>query len=76
MTRLMTECATCHLYIPALSTSGTAPPIDEPSEDELDMLSYALSYKDGHSRLGCQIKITDALGKWCDQGGVIGLPRF
>jgi ferredoxin len=73
----MKECATCHLYIPALSTpDGASPPIEEPSEDELDMLSYALSYKDGHSRLGCQIKVTEKLGQWCADGGVIGLPRF
>jgi ferredoxin len=71
------ECATCHLYIPA-STSPTVPPppIAEASDDELDMLGYAVGYRDGASRLGCQIKVDRALGLWAERGGVIGLPRF
>ncbi|WVR08814.1 hypothetical protein IAU60_005872 [Kwoniella sp. DSM 27419] len=66
------ECATCHLY---MSTSPD-PPVEEASDEEYDMLGYALGYKDGESRLGCQVKVTQALGEWCAQGGVITLPRF
>lgn len=40
------------------------------------MLGYALSYKDGESRLGCQVKVTPELAKWVEDGGVIDLPRF
>jgi len=40
------------------------------------MLGYAVGYRDGESRLGCQIRVTQALGKWIQDGGVIGLPRF
>ncbi|WVQ76746.1 hypothetical protein IAR50_006420 [Cryptococcus sp. DSM 104548] len=66
------ECATCHLYI----SETPAAPVPEPSETELDMMGYAIGYKDGESRLGCQVKVTPALGQWCKDGGVIGLPRF
>lgn len=67
------ECATCHLYLPS---SPEAAPVAEESEEELDMLGYALGYRDGESRLGCQIKVTKELGEWCAQGGTIGLPRY
>lgn len=40
------------------------------------MLGYALGYKDGESRLGCQVKVTPELGKWSEGGGVLQLPRF
>ncbi|KAK4684574.1 hypothetical protein P7C73_g5604, partial [Tremellales sp. Uapishka_1] len=63
------ECATCHVYVPGA-------PVPEPSEEEQDMLGYALSYKEGESRLGCQIKVTPELVKWVEDGGVVGLPRF
>ncbi|WWC64948.1 uncharacterized protein I303_107562 [Kwoniella dejecticola CBS 10117] len=66
------ECATCHLYIP----SSPTPPVGEASDEELDMLGYALGYRDGESRLGCQVQVTKELGEWCAAGGVIGLPRF
>jgi hypothetical protein len=64
------ECATCHLYLSADT------PVPPPSEEELDMLGYALGYRDGESRLGCQIKVTTELAEWSRSGGVIGLPRF
>ena len=67
------ECATCHLY---LSPSPRAAPVAEESEEELDMLGYALGYRDGESRLGCQIKVTKELSEWCAKGGTIGLPRY
>lgn len=40
------------------------------------MLDFALDYKDGLSRLGCQIPVTTELARWCADGGVIDLPRF
>ncbi|WVQ63438.1 uncharacterized protein L199_001591 [Kwoniella botswanensis] len=67
------ECATCHLY---LAPSPSPAPTSKPSEEEDDMLGYALGYRDGESRLGCQIKVTKELSEWCKQGGAIGLPRF
>ncbi|WVF67796.1 hypothetical protein IAT40_002557 [Kwoniella sp. CBS 6097] len=66
------ECATCHLY---LSPDPPAP-TSEPTDEEFDMLGYALGYKDGESRLGCQIQVTKELGEWANNGGVISLPRF
>ena len=40
------------------------------------MLGYALGYKDEESRLGCQIKVSEDLGAWCEKGGEFGLPRY
>lgn len=44
------------------------------------MLGYALGYRDGESRLGCQIKVTKELADWLeagkDEGRVISLPRY
>jgi len=51
-------------------------PIGPPDDDELDMLGTALDYRDGPSRLGCQIKVTPELSLWAENGGVIDLPRF
>lgn len=65
----MAECATCHLYLPASA------PVEPPSEDELDMLGYALGYRDGESRLGCQIKVDAKFAEWA-KDGIISLPRF
>jgi ferredoxin len=70
---LIPECATCHVY---LAPRPSEAPVPEPSEDELDMLDFALDYRDGLSRLGCQIEVTPELAKWCAEGGVIDLPRF
>lgn len=72
LTQQLKECATCHLYL----SSSPAPPVSEPSEAEDDMLGYAIGYKEGESRLGCQIEVTKDLAKWCDEGGIIRLPRF
>ena len=66
----ITECSTCHLYIPPNC------PIPEPTDPELDMLGYALGYKDEESRLGCQITVTNEMAGWCQDGGVFGLPRY
>ncbi|BEJ10914.1 hypothetical protein CspHIS471_0103360 [Cutaneotrichosporon sp. HIS471] len=67
------ECATCHVY---LAPRPTRPPVPGPEEDELDMLDFALDYRDGLSRLGCQVVVSPELAKWCAEGGVIDLPRF
>lgn len=67
---LTPECATCHMYI------DPSAPIGPPDEDELDMLGTALGYRDGPSRLGCQIKVTPELAVWAKNGGVIDLPQY
>ena len=48
----------------------------EPGDEELDMLGYAIGFKEGQSRLGCQIKVTRELGEWVAGGGMLGLPRY
>lgn len=46
------------------------------------MLGYALGYKEGESRLGCQVRVTRELGEWAEREGegegegVLRLPRF
>lgn len=50
----MALCASCHMYV--LSDHE----LQEPSEDEENMLDQAFFVKP-NSRLGCQIKITDAI---------------
>jgi ferredoxin len=58
------------VYVPSSA------PIPEASEAELDMLGYALGYKDGESRLGCQVRVTRELAEWSKAGGTVGLPRY
>lgn len=50
----MALCSTCHVYI----LSGHQ--LDEPSQDEEDMLDQAFDVED-NSRLGCQIRIAESL---------------
>lgn len=50
----MALCASCHMYIESDHE------LDEPSEDEEIMLDQALFVED-NSRLGCQIKVTEAI---------------
>jgi ferredoxin-2, mitochondrial len=50
----MALCASCHMYVLSDHT------LSEPSEDEENMLDQAFFVK-SNSRLGCQIKITDAI---------------
>jgi len=52
----MALCASCHLYV--LSDHN----LPEPTDDELAMLDAAFFVKP-NSRLGCQIRLTDALDK-------------
>ncbi len=50
----MALCASCHVYV--LSDHE----LSEPTDDELAMLDSAFFVK-GNSRLGCQIKLRDAM---------------
>ena len=52
----MALCASCHMYVESEHLSE----MPEKSEDEEDMLDEAFFVKD-HSRLGCQIKLSDRL---------------
>ena len=50
------SCATCHVILDADSFAR----VGAPSEDEMDMLDLAFGVAET-SRLGCQIKMSDAL---------------
>ena len=50
----MALCASCHVYVESDHE------LSEPSDDEEDMLDQAFFVED-NSRLGCQIRICDAL---------------
>ena len=50
----MALCASCHMYI------HSDHELREPSDDEEDMLDQAFFVED-NSRLGCQIKLSDAI---------------
>ena len=50
------SCATCHVYI----DPQWAAQLPAPDEDELALLEFAVA-PEKHSRLSCQIKITDKL---------------
>lgn len=47
------RCATCHCYIEPTQ----ADELLEPSDEELEMLNYAASPREAHSRLACQIVV-------------------
>ncbi|HYC03822.1 MAG TPA: 2Fe-2S iron-sulfur cluster-binding protein [Azospirillaceae bacterium] len=50
-------CATCHVYVdPAWAGKLAAP-----SLDELDLVSQSSYYREGQSRLSCQIQFSAAL---------------
>lgn len=61
-------CATCHCYIPEDWKARVEAEDNDMSEEEEDMLDVAFDVRET-SRLGCQIKVTDAL-----DGLIIGLP--
>lgn len=67
------ECATCHLHF---RPTWEEAPVQEPSEEEEDMLFTALEYRDGESRLGCQVRVTPELAEWNKDGGVLKLPQY
>lgn len=50
-------CSTCHCYIDA----EWIPETGERSEEELDMLGFAVSDVTGRSRLSCQVTITPSM---------------
>ena len=50
------SCASCHVYFDAKDYEK----VGKPSEDELDMLDLSFNLTPT-SRLGCQIRISDAL---------------
>eukprot|EP01084_Bolivina_argentea_P159719 278177_1 len=57
-------CSTCHVYLP----QDLFDSLEEPDEDELDMLDLAIAVKD-ISRLGCQITVDQSF-----DGKIIQLP--
>lgn len=50
-------CATCHVYL----SPETAALFDSPDDAELDMLEATASERREHSRLSCQLIVTEAL---------------
>jgi 2Fe-2S ferredoxin len=53
----MCSCATCHVYI--LGKWGSQLP--EAQDDELELLEETECYKEGESRLSCQVEMTSEL---------------
>ena len=53
----MCSCATCHVYI----ESDWAAKLPAPQDDELELLEETESFKQGESRLSCQVKMADHL---------------
>ena len=51
------SCATCHVYVDA----DWAARLPKPQSDELELLRELPDFKDGSSRLSCQVDFTDAL---------------
>ncbi|MEA3175015.1 MAG: ferredoxin, 2Fe-2S [Gammaproteobacteria bacterium] len=51
------SCATCHVYV----DSEWAPRLPKPQSDELELLRELGDFKEGASRLSCQVDFTDAL---------------
>jgi 2Fe-2S ferredoxin len=50
------SCATCHVYIDESSAK-----VSPPDEDEIDLLSESEHYREGISRLSCQIALLPML---------------
>jgi len=61
-------CATCHCYIHPDWKTRLEAQDNEMSEEEEDMLDVAFNVRE-ESRLGCQVKVTQAL-----DGLIVGLP--
>jgi 2Fe-2S ferredoxin len=61
-------CATCHCYIHPDWKEKVEAQDNEQSDEEVDMLDLAFDIRDT-SRLGCQIRLTDAL-----DGLVVAMP--
>jgi 2Fe-2S ferredoxin len=61
-------CATCHCYIHPDWVDRVIAEDNEQSENEIDMLDLAFDVRKT-SRLGCQVKLTDAL-----DGLIVAMP--
>ena len=53
----MCSCATCHVFVDP-QWMGKLPPR---KDDELELLEGSESYRQGESRLSCQVKVSPAL---------------
>ena len=53
----MCSCATCHIFVP----EAWAAKLDPAQDDELELLEETECYKQGESRLSCQIEFSDEL---------------
>jgi 2Fe-2S ferredoxin len=51
------SCATCHVYVDPEWTAR----LPKPQSDELELLRELGDFKEGPSRLSCQVDFTDAL---------------
>jgi 2Fe-2S ferredoxin len=62
-------CATCHVYIDEAWEDRVTAEDNEQTDEEEDMLDLAFNVED-NSRLGCQVKLTQAL-----DGLIVRLPK-
>ena len=53
----MCSCATCHIFV----DPEWAGKLDEAQDDELELLEETECYREGESRLSCQIEFSDDL---------------
>ena len=51
------SCCTCHVYVDAASHSG----LPEMTEDEQYLLEDSEAFKEGTSRLSCQVEVDDTM---------------
>lgn len=51
------SCATCHIYVDEKWTAR----LPKPQSDELELLKEISDYREGTSRLSCQVEFTEAL---------------
>lgn len=51
------SCATCHVFVDA----AWIPKLPPPSDDEQELIGSSAHYQAEHSRLSCQLRLTDAL---------------
>lgn len=53
----MCSCATCHIFV----APEFYPRLPARQGDELELLESTECFRDGESRLACQVKVTDAI---------------
>ncbi len=53
----MCSCSTCHVFV----TPEWFAKLPKCQSDELELLESTENFRDGESRLACQVKVTDAL---------------